>query len=237
MTLILNILHKDMSILAADRLAIEGHPVTTTPDTTDRAGGGTKVHDYKKITMNPSRSLALGIAGQTQDHYYLPSIQISASIDDALWTIRKHMEGFLRIHDRSGLSALTSFAVNQGIVSFFDQAVGMYFSSKILFSPVQSQIRLYRASDETKIFYAGSGSENFENVVGIDSIDMIKASTRTSCTPKACIEWMEGAYRKVSAADAGTGSEAVFVVSTRSSPSFRPIELLQGDQHSGGVEA
>ena len=143
LTFILNILHRDMSVVAADRKAIAEWPVTTTPDVTVHAGGSSIVHDYKKITLNSSRSLALGIAGHTQDHYYTQKIERSASIDEGLWIIRKHMESFLRVHDRTSLSTLTSFMVNQGIVSFFDQNADSYFTNTFLFSPVRNQTRLH----------------------------------------------------------------------------------------------
>src|SRR5262245_23382488 len=102
-----------MSILATDRKAIAGWPVAATPDMTVHAGGGPIVHDYNKITLNSSRSLALGIAGHTQDHYYTQTIERSVSIDEGLLIVRKHMESFLRVHDRAGLRTLTSFTVNQ----------------------------------------------------------------------------------------------------------------------------
>jgi hypothetical protein len=91
-TLILNILHRDMSILAADRKAMAEWPVASAPDITAHNGGTSVAHDYNKITLNSNRSLALGIAGHTQDHYYLQTIERSASIDEWFWTIRKHMD-------------------------------------------------------------------------------------------------------------------------------------------------
>jgi hypothetical protein len=221
-TFILNILHRDMSILAADQKAIAEWPVTR--DMTVHAGGDSIVHDYKKITLILNKSLALGIAGHTQDHYYIPTIALSANIAEVLWKIRKHMEGFLRVHDRTSLSTLTSFTVNQCIASFFDQDAGMYFSNTFLFSPVRNETRLHRATDGVQIFHVGSGSEHFEKAVGLVDIDSFIASTKNSCTPEACIPWMQDAYRRVSASDAGSGAEAVFVVSTRSNPKFRPIE-------------
>ena len=224
MTFILNILHRDMSILAADRKAMAEWPVASAPDMTVHTGGTSAVHDYNKITLNSSRSLALGIAGHTQDHYYLQTIGRSASIDDWFWTIRKHMEGFLRFHDRSSLRTLTSFMVNQGIASFFDRDADAYFTNTILFSPVESQTRLHRSTDGVKIFHAGSGSEHFEKAVGLENIESFIASTKNSCTLEACIPWMHDAYRRVSASDPGSGAEAVFVVSTRSDPKFRSIE-------------
>jgi hypothetical protein len=212
-TFILNILHREMSILAADRKAIAGSPVTVSPETST-------VYDYKKITLHASRSLALGIAGNTQDHYYAPTLYPNASIDDVIWKIRKHMEGFLQVHDRSGLSTLTSFMVNEGIVSFFDQEAGSYFSNTFLFSPVCNQNRLYRAKDEVQIFTAGSGSKSYEKAVGKEAINSFIASTKESCTPESCILWIQDVYRKVSAYDEDSGPEAMLVVSTKSNPKF-----------------
>lgn len=224
MTLILNILHRDISILAADQEAIAGAPVTTTPDMVIHAGGSSVVHDYKKITLILNRSLALGIAGHTHDHYYTPTLALSASITEVLSKIRKHMEGFLRVHDSTSLRTLTSFTVNQCIASFFDQDAGTYFSNTFLFSPVRNETRLHRATDVVKVFYAGSGSEAFEKAGGLSDIDSLIGSSKCLCTPEACIPWMQDAYRKVSAIDAGIGEEPVFVVSTRSNPKFRFIE-------------
>jgi len=212
-----------MSILAADRKAIAEWPVSSAGITVP-AGSGSVVNDFNKITLNSSGSLALGIAGHTQDHYYTQAIEWSASIDEGLLVIRKHMERFLRVHDRAGLSTLTSFTVNQGIASFFDKDTGMYFSNTFLFSPVRNETRLHRATDEAKILHAGSGSEHFEKAVGSVGIDSFLASTKNACTPEECVPWMQDAFRRVSANDAGSGAEAMFVVSTRSSPKFRSIE-------------
>jgi hypothetical protein len=209
-----------MSILAADRKAIAGWPDTATPDMSVHAEGGPVVHDYNKITLNSSRCLAIGISGRTQDHYYFPEIKLSASIDEALSKIRKHMEYFLRVNDRAGLKTLTNFMVNQGIASFFDKDLDMYFTNTFQFSPVDNQTRLHRGGDVAKIFHAGSGSKHFEEAVGFECIESFISSTKNSCTPEACISWMQDAYKSVSSRDAGSGAEAMFVLSTRSNPKF-----------------
>jgi len=223
-TFVLNILHRDMSILAADKKAIAGLPVTEAPGVAAHGGGGFISHDYKKITLNSSKSLALAIAGHTQDHYYIQGIERSVSIDEVLLKIRKHQEGFLRFFNRTGLSTLTSFMANQGIATFFDEDADTYFTNTFLFSPIEIQTRLHRGRDEVQILHAGSGSEHFEKAVGSENIDAFKASIKNRCTPEACIPWMQDAYRRVSASDVGSGAEAVFVVSTRSNPKFSTIQ-------------
>jgi hypothetical protein len=235
-TLIVNVLHRDMSILAADRLAFEGRGAIAIGDVDQRAiDGSAREHD--KITVIGSRALALGIAGQTVEHHYVTSIQLSSGIDDALFKIRKHVTDFPRFHDRQALRSLTFFTVNQGIASFFDHATDMYLTCTYQFSQVESQIRLHRASDEPKILYAGSGSENIVEVVGKDSIDAFKRSLQTSATPSACIEWLERVYRRVSAMRNDVGSDVSFVISTRREPSFRSANPLQERQVFGGEEA
>lgn len=223
MTFILNVLHRDMSILAADQKAIEGFTNGGSPTISVQDEVGSIVHDYEKITLHFGNDLALGVAGNTQDHYYLPTIDFSVGIDDALWKIRKHLEGFLRIHDRTSLKTLTSFTVNQGVASFFDQVTDTYCTNTFLFSPVEIQNRLHRGRDEVQILIAGSGSEHFKNVVSTEDINAFKGAVNTSCTPEACVSWVQDVYRRVSVQDSGTGSEAVLFASTRSNPKFRKI--------------
>lgn len=223
MTLILNVLHSEMSVVAADQKAIADSPLAASHNSPGHAGAGSIVHDYEKIKLTLGGSLALGIAGQTQDHYYLPTIGMSAGIDEVLWKIRKHMEGFLCIRDRSTIVQSARFSVNQGIATFFDQDASMYFSNTYLFTPIRTETRLHRGADETNILQAGSGSEHFEDAVGLESIEMIKSSINKSRTPEACISWIRDAYEKVSVKDVGTGSDPVIMVSTRSSPRFRSV--------------
>ena len=205
-----------MSILAADQKAMAQWPGAS-------ASEMTVVRNYKKIKLNSNGSLALGTAGQTQDHYYLQAIEQSANIYDWFSTIQKHLEGFLRFHDRSSLLKLPKIEVNEGIASFFDRDTDSYFTHTFLFSPVESQTRLHGPIDGVKIFRAGSGGKHFENAVGSANIESFIASTKNLCTPETCIPWMRDAYRKVSESDADSGGEPVFVVSTRSEPNFRFI--------------
>ena len=50
------------------------------------------------------------------------------------------------------------------------------------------------------------------------------SSVSSSCTPEACIPWMQDALEKVSSKDQYSGPEAVFVVSTRENPRFSKWE-------------
>jgi hypothetical protein len=213
-TFILNVLHKNMSLVAADKRAIAKESM-----------GGVTVHDYKKVVLNQSKNLVLGIAGHTHEHPYTQAIERSADYDEALLTIHNHLKSFPRIHDRATLITLTSFMVNQGIASFFDRDVGEHFSFTFLFSPVESSSRMYRGpADGARLLHVGSGSKHFEQAVNRSEVDSFVASISPSCTPAVCIPWIRGVFKKISTLDPGTGDEAVFVVSTRSSPRFQFIE-------------
>ena len=188
------------------------------------AEGGPLVSDFNKITLNPSLGLAIGIAGNTHEHFYLPEITLCANISEVLSKIRKNMEYFLRVNDRTLLKSLPPFIVNQSIVTFFDKEADIYCTNTFLFSPVENQTRLHSGGDVAKVFHAGSGSQHFENAVGLESIESFTSSTKISCTPEACIPWMQDAFEKVSAKDQYSGAEAVFFVSARANPKFSKWE-------------
>lgn len=215
MTLILNVLHEEMSVLAADKMARAEWSISPMSFSTVPPGKGDVVQDFNKVTMNSSRTLALGVAGLTQDHGYTQKIAQSEKIDDALRVIRKHIEGFVPIYDRSKLRALSSFMPNEGIATFFDQSLGGYFTYKYLFSPIEFRARLHRGTDEVKILFAGSGSKYLKGECGQADIAEFKSSSKNSCTLEECMSWMKYVYNRVSQSDPEIGDEPVFLASTK----------------------
>ena len=169
-TFILNVLHRDISIIAADSKAIAGGLNLAAPEMSAPAEVGSVVNDFSKITLNPSLGLAIGIAGNTHEHFYLPEIRLSANISEVLSKIRKHMEYFLRVNDRTLLKSLPPFMVNQSIVTFFDKEADIYCTNTFLFSPVENQTRLHSGGNVAKVFHAGSGSQHFEKAVGLETV-------------------------------------------------------------------
>lgn len=128
MTLILNVLHKDMSVLAAEIMARAEWSISPMSFSSVPLGKGYAVHDFNKVTINSSRTLALGIAGLTQDHGYTQKIERSEKIDDALQAIRKHIEGFVPIYDRGKLRKLSQFSANEGMAP--EPHLGRYFRAQ-----------------------------------------------------------------------------------------------------------
>lgn len=224
MTLILNILHEEMSVLGADKNAIAEWSIPPMSFGSVPPGKGKAVQDFNKITMNSSRTLVLGIAGITHNHRYTRQIELSNNIDDGLLAIRKHIEGFVPIYDRASLDALTSFTKNEGIATFFDTSMDCYFSYKYLFSPVELQARLHRGSGEVKILYAGSGTRYFEGKKGLADIAEFKSSIKNSCAPEDCISWMKDVYKRVSESDPEIGCEPDFLISTKTNLGYSSFE-------------
>lgn len=207
-----------MSLLAADRRA-----VAVTPLSMAHVEGTPQVENFQKITLNRSRSLAVGIAGLTHEHGYTWAVERTVTVNEALSAICDHVNGFLRIHDRASLIPLSSATANQGIASFFDSIAGVYFSMEYRFSPVQCSTRLYPGRDRARILCAGTGSEHFEEAVGTSEIESFIAATKDTVGVEACISWVRDAFKSISARDASFGSNPVVFISTRSQLQFRSL--------------
>ncbi|EKS72440.1 hypothetical protein BURK_005347 [Burkholderia sp. SJ98] len=92
MTFILAVVHKDMSILAADR---QGNASGTQEFTI----GQTKVtvtapkitiNGIKKITLNRTKEFAIGIAGQYADHSYTSKVESSDDLRTSVEAVTNH---------------------------------------------------------------------------------------------------------------------------------------------------
>lgn len=223
MTLVLNILHKDFSILAADTKAIAEWHGSAMSFTTVPVARGQVVYGFRKLVTNRSKMLAVGIAGRTQDHEYINEIQKIEEVDECLRLIRSHIDRLVPAYNRALLSTLTSYNVNEGIASFFDRSTSTYYTNRYLFSPIELQTRIHRGAEEVKVLSAGSGSRYFVRDVGFEEVAEFIRSAKGSCTPDVYISWIKDAYERVSKRDSDTGGEPVFLLSTRSKPAFQTI--------------
>lgn len=219
MTLLFNVLNKDFSLLAADR---RGYKLgQTLPDASGQASiyeAGHIVNNLEKIGLYLGGRVAVGIAGQTQHHDdYFRSTDMHVSVNAGLRKIRMHMEEHLRIDDRNALLAASHIDVEQSIFTFFDEEVKEYFSNTFTFSPIESCSRLYKfGTNDSRLFAAGSGSQNYEDVIGAT----LASELKRACSVENCIPLVREAYLKVSASDVRIGNDPMIVVSTRSNPQF-----------------
>jgi hypothetical protein len=206
MTFILNILRQDMSILAADRRAVAKWPNSISAGFRLASAGIGDLENFNKIHLNATRIVAVGVAGDVQDHGYTEEIEKCPAISDTLRIVRNHMEHFLRIDDRANLSVPKVFTVNQAIASFFDPRADAFFSNTFLFTPVRNETRLHRASEGSKVLCAGTGSAYYEDAAGKVKIDSLFLAAEPDTVPHACIQWIWEMYKWVNNHDEGTGA-------------------------------
>lgn len=220
MTFILNILHKDMSILAGDKKVVAEWPsILGFP-----SRGKAVAHDCKKITTNLTSLMAIGASGYSEYNSYIKEIERSDNINNGLSIIRYHMERFLLIDNLPSLIKASSPFLNECIVSFYDKKTETYFTNECEFNEFRNKTHLHRASERIKVFCAGSGKAHFEIASAIEEVNSLSGKFENSNISDTFIPWMKDAFRKVSAKDEGYGAEGMFAVSTRESPEFRLIE-------------
>ena len=226
MTFILNVLNKDFSLLAADKLAKSDGPTKMTiGNITINSEKGVTINGFQKIYRNKPNLLAVGIAGTTQSHGYLSDIQNGQEIDQGLQAIRQHMESFLNINNRKEVLEKQERMENQGLATFFDSETSTYFTNLYLFSDLHNYTRLYsHPNTNCRLFHVGSGSNKFEQAVGLAEINKFAGSISGLDKIQDCLAWLKEAYIKVSEIDSGVGSEFTAVISTRDKPEFCAIE-------------
>lgn len=216
MTFILNVLHKDMSILAADKKVVAEWPSAWSFPSRGKA----VANDYKKITMNSHDLMALGMSGYSPHHSYIEQFERRETIGDGLSIIRHHMERFLLVDDREELIKAASPFENECIASFYDADTKTLFTNEFGFNQFSNRTRLHRAADGVKVFCAGSGRDHFDVASGKLQVQSLVEGSNEVQLPDAIIPWMREVFGRVSAKDEGCGAEAMFVVSTRESPKF-----------------
>ena len=209
-----------MSILAADTKAVADWPtISGFP-----ARGKAVVHNQKKISMNESGQLAIGVAGFSEHNSYIREFEKSENISEGLSIIREHMERFLLVDNIASLIKTASPFVNECIASFYDKSTHTYFTNEFEFNEFRNKTYLHRASDGVKLFCAGSGRNHFDLESGVKEVQSLVASNDISCLQEICIAWMENIFNMVSSKDESCGSEAIFAVSSRTNNEFKLIE-------------
>jgi hypothetical protein len=236
MTFILNILHSDFSVLLADKRAqTKGSITIKTGNTTINVAPGATVNlegFFPKITLNKSSSLAVGVsgtivgvAGPLGNHGYLEQVKSQVGIDESLAQIIKAITS-AAIPDRSIFKTNTTFSQDQGIATFFDSAISMYFTLRYTFCEAAISTLWYvPVTSRSKVICCGSGADHFVAAVGQDTIEDFASSFTSADQLAARLDWFKNAFEKVSAVDTQVGKEFVGFISTRTNPDFRPLDL------------
>lgn len=224
MTFVLNILHKDYSLLATDRRGNSAGPVTMTAgNITIKTPGRTVIDGVKKIRLSKECGQAVGIAGTLDAHGYLDAFSGMSDGQGALECVGDFVQLAFNFSDRDRLLDGEALMENQSIVTFFDPDKGAFFSALYLFTPFSHGVQLHarRAKPAPILLHVGSGSSNFEKAVGLDEINLFIKQLSQGLDVEQRLTWLETAFAKVSAMDPACSADFEAVIATRDTPQFQ----------------
>ncbi len=226
MTLIINILHNDFSLLVADRRA------TTNGATTIKAGNvtiksekGLTITGFNKIHKSAKNAVALGIAGDANEHKYLKQFEEADTVDEAVAIVDFAISQYANFSDRRRLSGIENLPTHQGILSFHDKDLRTFFSLVYGFSWIHKALQQYRAPEiGIRMHSCGSGANHLGEIIKQEDLDRIAKESTTETDFVKCFEWIKPIYLQVSERDKSVSDCLVAFVSRRSSPEF--VEVL-----------
>jgi hypothetical protein len=224
MTFVLNLLHKDFSLIAADRQGNATGPVTLKiGETTVHVNSPkTTIEGIPKIALSDNKAVALGFAGTTGDHSYSDAFSRAANPVQAMKCIRDHMEAKFQFEQRDVLLSGQGVMINEVMLSFFDAEKGAFFTSYNAFTPFANQTNLYarRENPAPMLVHAGSGSGKLEEAIGMDSINKFIADVKGGADLATQLGWFEETFKAVSVIASGCGEKFNAVLATRENPCF-----------------
>lgn len=226
MTFVLNILHKDYSLLATDRRGKSNGPVSMTAGGISiTTSGDTVIDGVQKIYLSKSAHQAVGIAGTVGDHGYLGAFAAVSDGQGALECLNDFVQLAFDFGERDRMLNGEALMENQSIVTFFDPDKGAFFSSLYLFTPFSHAVDLYarRANAGPVLLHVGSGSSNFEKAVGLEEINSFVKRLAEGLDLEQRLEWFDEAFAKVSALDPGCSPSYEAVIATRDVPQFTSL--------------
>jgi len=226
MTFILNLLHKDFSLIAGDKQGNAAGPGTIKVGaTTIHHNGKLTVEGIKKIFLTGNGQVALGYAGNTGDHNYVQAFANTDTGEEAIRCVRQHMDSFFRFDCRDLFLNSEPRMENSALISFFDDEKSAYWTALSFFTQFSSHMNLSarRQNPSPTLIHIGSGSTHFEESVGLDSINKFIEDVKNGASLDVQLEWFREAFYKVSAVAPGCGTNFDAVLSTRESPEFRYV--------------
>jgi hypothetical protein len=228
MTFVLNVLHKDFSLIAADRQGNATGPITLKIGemTVHVNSPKTTIEGMRKIVLSDDRSTALGFAGTTGDHDgYRDAFSRVTNPVQAMKCVREHMESKFQFDQRDILLRGQGVMINQVLLTFFDAEKSAFFTSYNAFTPFENQTNLYarRENPAPTLVHAGTGSSKLEEAIGLDSINKFISDVKEGADLVTQLGWIEETFKAVSAVASGCGEEFDAVIATRENPCFTSV--------------
>ena len=222
MTLILNLLHRDFSILVADRRASSPGPITL--DAGNRrivvtAKKGITIDGFNKLFLSKDGRCAIGVAGAAEEHdRYVPEVQESIGIDNIREVIHRFLVGYPTHESSANVRFGSTIKKNAGILTYFEPTINRFYSQWYEFSSVHFSASLCAGEETVTHLKLGSGAtaeieekakarfeEYCQSIKTIAEIDMSEITAL---------------YRAVGDVDPDVGSDISVLSASRSALSF-----------------
>lgn len=226
MTFVLNILHKDFSLIASDRRGNAAESITMKLGTLSitTKGGGT-IDGIKKTLLNKNKNIAVSCAGNTSEHKYLKQVADLSDPSEVIKIVKSYADNQFNFEAINELLNAVPQMENQTIISFFDENSGSFFTTLHIYTKFTNynSISARRANPVPILLHLGTGSSSFESAVGIDEINSFIDSVANGASVDQILEWLDVAFEKVSLVAEGCGADYDAVISTRDNPYFTTL--------------
>ena len=225
MSFIVNVLHKDFSLLVSDLRVTANGPISLKAGkTTIYAQKGAVITGFVKLRANADRSVALGMAGNAYQHLYVTEFETTRGVDGAISVIDSYVDKYLRFCDRRQFASQVSIPKKIGVLSFFDADMDCYFSLLYEFSLAHKIMRMQKAPDtRLSLIVRGSGCRSLASLEIEESLNRLAAAISTETDYDKCLKWLIPIYDSISSQDPTVSASIVAWVSMRSHPQFREI--------------
>lgn len=224
-TLILNVLHKDFSVLAGDKLLNASGPATLSMGgLTIKLLNGGKIHGaYPKVITSKGGHTAIGSAGVVAEHTYLEAARDAETPGEALRAVREAAYGAFNFHERDGLLASEGQMINESVVSFFDVEKEAFWTFILKYTRFELHQFAYarRQNATAQIFSIGSGNATLHEKVPEEDFNAFVASIETEWTEEAIGVWLDHLFGVVGEYNDTVSVDYDAWIATRDVPEFR----------------
>jgi hypothetical protein len=227
MTLVINVLHKDFSLLAADRQANANGPTTITAGrlTINFPNGGMITGLFPKVITTANCTAAVGSAGTIAEHTYLAPFKAATSAEVGIGAVRDAAYGFFNFTERERFLDGEGQMINSSITSFFDAEKDSFWSFVICYTRFMFSQDVYarKANATAQVLSVGSGHDTLAKKIDGEEIERFTASIAESWSEPELAQWLERCFQNVSAENKSVGDTYDALIATRADPLFRSL--------------
>lgn len=227
MTMVINILHKDFTLLAADRRGFVPGPFTVANSSESvTCPYDANVDYFTKIALSDGGTMAIGFAGTLSAHqHYLDYFKNN----DSPYAVEKGLKQFLEWfcgQRREPSSSGNSPDFNHFFLTYLDPVKCNYVTQQSSFSRESYKIDVHDgASGEysPSVHIIGSGNTYLLEAIGEEQAMAFYRRVKEGAGIEEIMEWLTMAFEKTAALTTTCSPTFDAVLSTRTQPVFFPI--------------